>query len=377
MTAEDKIHWSLLVAIAALAGAVFIGRPPASESARSSDATQVAPTPPREVKRHELDSTIRQLESQVQRSGARVREPLALSLALQGLGQAGLIPAPQPVELGSLLSNPVRSPAEDDPIAALAISIEGGLSLERELPVASGTAGVQQLLERALDTNSPRGEPNGWELELLSLATLRGLDQYRERLAHLTQATLRHLDLRSRAVGTRPGSGELDRVELRRRADAWRAAQRSSTAAAHELLLSMAAFRAVGVLAEPALDLQALLHLKTLLFRYGQDRALFQYLVASAVDPAEKTRARLEAIEYFGRLEQALYGAHLAFRRRGRPGPEPRTAAVMRRAAGDLIEHYRELERAGVFEAPAPDAGVLRAAVHALRGLRTARSATG
>ena len=54
----------------------------------------------------------------------------------------------------------------------------------------------------------------------------------------------------------------------------------------------------------------------------------------------------------------------------------PRTTLVMRLAAHDLIEHLRGLD-ASAFEDQAPEtrAALLRAAVHALRGLRTARAA--
>lgn len=380
MTAEDKIHWGLLAALALLVGALRVGSPGSPEGA-AGPAASPAPEPsaPTQVTRAELDASIGRLEQRVAAAGAADRDPLGLSLALQGLGQRGLLPPPSAGELAALFSRPAPSAAEDDPIAALAIALEGGLPLDRELPLASGTLSVRQLVERSLQApaRAEPGEPDAWRLELLSLASLRGMSPDPQRLAHLTRAALQYLDLRSRDNPTRPGSGALDADALLERAERWRAGE--STPPARGLLLSLAAFRAVGVLADAELELPARRHLQRLLSRYRPDRAFYGQLSATAATPAERARAQLEAIEYFGRLEQALYGAHLIFRREQRP--EPRIGAVMRQAASDLIEHQQGLERAGVFElAPASSLGRsarLRATVHALRGLRIARSATG
>jgi hypothetical protein len=381
VSAEDKIHWGLFIATATLAGAMFLRPPSTSDGARraASKPRAVSIPAPSEVSREELDSAITRLRSWVESAASRARGPLASSLAFQGLGQAGLVPGPTSEALGSLLSSSVRSPAEDDRLAALAILIEGGLPLERELPLPADTLSVKELVDRALTARTPPGEPNAWELDLLSLLSLRGVSKYQERLAHLTHASLRHLDLGSRDSASRPGGRELDAQKLRERAEAWRSAPKPVADGPGELQLSMATFRAIGVLDEPALELQARLHLQRLLVQYAPDRALYEYLVATSVDAAEKTRARLEAVEYLGRLEQALYGAHLAFRRREHPEPEGRTGTVMRQAASDLVAHLRELDQAGIFASATPasveDGALLRAAVHALRGLRTARSA--
>jgi hypothetical protein len=380
--AEDKIHWGLLLATATLAGAVFL-RPAATsdDPSRARKPRAVSIPAPSEVNREQLERAITRLKKWVESAASRVRGPVASSLAFQGLGHAGLVPAPTSAALGSLFSSTARSPAEDDRMAALAILIEGGVPLERELPIPPETLSVQELVERTLATSTPPGEPNAWELDLLSLLSLRGVTKYHERLAHLTHASLRQLDLGSRDSEARPSGAELDVEQLRQRAEAWRAAPENSLAATRELQLSMATFRAIGVLHEPALELQARLHVRRLLSRYGPDRALYEYLVTTSLDAAERTRARLEAVEYFGRLEQVLYGAHLAFRRQEHPEPEGRARMVMRQAASDLVAHFHELDEAGVFAAgPAAnleDGALLRAAVHALRGLRTARSAAG
>lgn len=382
MTAEDKIHWGLLVATATLAGAIFLAPPSPSVAGRRAATPRSALSfpGPSEVSRAELDTAITRLKKWVESAASRARGPLELSLVFQGLGQAGLVPAPSSEALGSLLSQPARSPDEAHPIAALAILIEGGLPLERELPIAPGALSVKQLVERALDASTPPGEPNAWELDLLSLLSLRGVSQYHARLAHLTHTSLRHLELASRDSAARPVRGELDVKRLEERAEAWRAEPKAASRTTRELQLGMAAFRAIGVLDDPALELQARLHLKSLLVRYVADRAFYEYLVATAAD-AERTRARLEAVEYFGRLEQVLFGAHLAFRRREHLDPERRTATVMRQAASDLLTHFQALEKAGIFAAASAagpeEPALLRASVHALRGLRTARNAAG
>jgi hypothetical protein len=134
------------------------------------------------------------------------------------------------------------------------------------------------------------------------------------------------------------------------------------------------------VLAEPALDQLALRHLNALLSGYQLQRELHRHLLATASDARERVIVHLSAIESLGRLEQALYGAHLTFRSQDRPGPAPRAASSMRRAAHELVEHLDALRAASLFGTSQalgiPPDDVLRAAAHALRGLRTARVAT-
>ena len=77
----------------------------------------------------------------------------------------------------------------------------------------------------------------------------------------------------------------------------------------------------------------------------------------------------------------AVVGINLWYGVGSRNEPEGRTGTVMRQAASDLVAHFSELDKAGIFGAAPPasleDGALLRAAVHALRGLRTARSAAG
>jgi hypothetical protein len=264
--------------------------------------------------------------------------------------------------------------AEDEPVAVLAMLLEAGVGLDAEVELPTGVLVVKQLVEKTLAEAAVMPEPSGWELELLSLATLAGLRQYRERLAYLTQATLTRLDRLHRNAAARAGSGEIAPTTLHAMAEDWRSLTPPRTRAGDDLHSSVAIFRAVAVLAEPDLEIQALRHLNALSFRYQTDRALYQYLLTTSSEPAERIRIRVEALENFGRLGQAFYGAHLAFRRTQRP--DTRAATIMRQAAHDVIDQYRALAQANALEVvEASEGSLLRSVVHALRGLRTARVA--
>src|SRR6185503_12505555 len=146
-----------------------------------------------------------------------------------------------------------------------------------------------------------------------------------------------------------------------------------------DLHWSAAAFRATAVLREADLEAQARRHLNALLSRYHSDRTLLLYLEARAADAGERRSVQLAALEHLGRFEEALYNAHLTFRSDPHAAPSPATAQVMRFAARDLIERLQQLD-AKEFElqgrgAEQTPGALLRAAVHALRGLRTARVA--
>jgi hypothetical protein len=136
------------------------------------------------------------------------------------------------------------------------------------------------------------------------------------------------------------------------------------------------------VLGEPDLAQRGLRHLNALLSRYQLERDAYRKLIAQAGTPAQRAALHADALEAFGRVEQALYGAHLAFRRPDRPGPAPRTATSMRRAAHDLLEHLSALRNEAAFNAGPGGPGTIdtarlaRAAAQALRGLRAARVAT-
>jgi hypothetical protein len=142
---------------------------------------------------------------------------------------------------------------------------------------------------------------------------------------------------------------------------------------------SAAVFRATAVLADSELEPQARRHLNTLLLAYPNERALYRHLLGTARHAAERTRIELDAVEHLGRLEEALYSAHLSFRRSSQRAPAATTAEVMRLAARDLIDQLQQLTPDDSEDAPSHDTEArqarLRAAVQALRGLRTARVA--
>jgi hypothetical protein len=383
-TPEDKIHIGLLLAIGALAGALILGRAP-GDPRRVPTAAAVAGSvdTPLEPTRAELDACIEQLKVWVERSHDRAGTALELSLGLQGLGLRGLgqggsdRDAPPARAMAKML-------AEGNAAASLAMLLEAGVSLDRELPLETGGVSVRQLVEAELqksrEVQPARHEPDAWQLDLLSFATLGGLTQYRERLAQLTQRSLSHLDRQYRDANARQGAGKLEALDLKQLAEVWEQRGGPNGPATDELHISAAVFRAVAVLAEPELEQRARRHLSTLLFSYQTDRALHHHLLTTSADPGRAIAVRLAALESLGRLEQALYSAHLAFRREARPDPAPRTASVMRQAAHDLIDHWQHLRQTALFEPQHGEVAggrseLMRAAVHALRGLRTARIA--
>jgi hypothetical protein len=137
-------------------------------------------------------------------------------------------------------------------------------------------------------------------------------------------------------------------------------------------------FRAVAVLGERDLDEPARRHLGALSYRYRIERALYGQLLVEADGSRSRERVHLAAVERLGRLEQALYQAHLLYRTEHQPRPTAELARLMRQVARDLLDHFAEARGSVLSDAPASAAhreATLRAAVHALRGLRTARIA--
>lgn len=375
--------------LAILVSGPFEGPLPAAEAARSAIAEPLL-----EASRPEIEGGIQRLKSwltSAQEGSAGASEQ---ALALQGLG-----PLPDDRAhperwltrlLGGETANAWLSPAPENPApgaddqrrfaAALVILLESGTPLEQRIEGApSDTAGgltVSVLVRRALDAFrgpveglKPPDDPDN--LDLLSLAVLGGLSEYRERLALAAQGTLRQLTLAQRAQAVPIGAGPLQREQLVELARQWHAADGGDPPGAAELRAGAALFRAAAVLEDPGLDALARPHLGTLIARYSRDRALYRYLEASAADARARRRVRLQALENLGRFEELLYNAHLAFRGAAQPAPGTDTAHAMRVAARDLIE------RLPVLDAPSATKDqrhqLVQAAVHALRGLRTAR----
>jgi hypothetical protein len=405
---EDKIHRYLLLALGVLAGVALFIRGQTSSSPERTRAGASASSAPVEVSRPALDAAIAQLARWIERAPSDPRTPLEANLRLLALGRpalgladgaprAALAWANLEVLSGSrtppaqLAGLPESTPADardgvdardGAPPATLAILLETGMALDETLPLASGPIPIRRLLELALARAAePGGRRDPWLLDLLSFAVLGGVPGRRPELVRSTVAGLLQLERAERPLSRSQGDGPpaaelLDRLaaELgQRRAGAERGGR--------ELQLSAAVFRAVAVLAEPDLEQRALRHLNALLYRYQLERDVYAQLLARAPDDAARAALHLDALEALGRLEQALYGAHLTFRHGDRTGPGPRTALSMRRAAGDLIEHLTALTEGSAFEKgpdpriEAPQA-LMRAATQALRGLRAARGAT-
>jgi hypothetical protein len=391
--AENRIHVVLMLALGAANLAILVRGPsegplPAAQAARSAIAEPLL-----EASRPEIDAGIQRLKSWLTDAGDGAVGGPEQALALQGLGPLPDDRAHPERWLARLLGREAAldwlSPAPENPAhgadnqrmfaAALVILLESGTPLDQQIEGVPGdTAGgltVSVLVRRALDAFASPVEglkaPNDPDnLDLLSLAVLGGLSEYRERLALAAQSTLRRLTLAQREQPVPIGVGLLQREQLLELARAWHAADGSDPPGAAELRAGAALFRAAAVLGDPGLDAQARPHLGTLIARYRNDRTLYRYLEASAGDVRARQRVRAQALENLGRFEELLYNAHLAFRGAAEGAPAPDTARAMRVAARDL------LERLAVLDSP-PEVNDqrqrLRAAVHALRGLRTAR----
>src|SRR5690606_21299926 len=121
---------------------------------------------------------------------------------------------------------------------------------------------------------------------------------------------------------------------------------------ARELALVAAVFRAVAVLGEPELEQRALRYLNGLWLRHEHESELRELSIEHAPTPAGRRALQVAALEALGRLEQALYGAHVAFRREERPAP--RAASQVRRVAAELLVQLDAAKLGGAF---APDTG--------------------
>ncbi|HWO12704.1 MAG TPA: hypothetical protein VNN80_24570 [Polyangiaceae bacterium] len=367
-TPESEIHAlhrRLALGIGALAGLVLLVRGPVDTSgAPSTDGGAAARS---DVSRAELDAAIARLTTWVEQSSRAPSSAFETNQRLLALGRAALDDSAAPIA-ASLERLAAASAAEaalaDDSSASatLAILLEAGAPLERELQLPSGPASLRHLLELALPAaraSSSAADP--WALDVLSFAVLAGLPEQRETLARRAHNSLLALDHEQRmlASGRRQGAD-------------------GTSAALDSLQLAASVFRAIAVLADAELEQRGLRQLNALVRRHASDRENWRERRARAQGEGERLALDIEALEALGLLEQSLFGAHLAFRRGERAEPAPRTANSMRRAAGDLLEHLAALERAGALQpGRAPSSpGLLRAATQALRGLRAARIAT-
>jgi hypothetical protein len=397
---EDRLHRVLALLLGALAGALVLTHEPASPDATGLEAAASAresDAPSRPALEAAITELARWFEARAPHT------PLDANRRLLALGRSGLEPTPGRESAAALVwknlealarpSAPEARPASLRPgstdlaerdasaSATLAILLETGAPLDTALPLASGAASPRQLLAIGLPApGTRRDSADPWTLDLLSFAVLAGMAERRGELERETLASLGRLEREQRPLTAlmgdgAPAAGALEALagELRRRRPD------GGAAGSGELQLGSAVFRAVAVLGEPELEQRALRHLNALLFRHPLERDLQQQLLARAQTAPERLGVRIEALEVLGRLEQALYGAHLAFRREARPAPSPRIASSMRHVAADLLEQLEALKKDGAFATPAetPDGqrqeDLAGAAAQALRGLRAAR----
>ena len=387
-TPEQKtheLHRFLALGLGAVAGLVLVLRGP---SVTHHASEPPASTLRAEPTRAELDAAIARLGAWVERSSRGPRTPLETNRRLLALGRGaldgdagaiaasldrllvsrGALTAPVPAALSG---NPAASnvaasldgaDARGDASAAatLAILLEAGTPLERELPLSNGPIRLLELLERALPEALARpSELDPWALDLLSFAVLAGKPEPREALAGRVHAGLVELERAARLP--RASRGADDGLT-------WLAA----------LSLGASVFRAIAVRSDDDLRERGLRCSSALGQRHASERERWREQLERARGERERMVIHLAAIETLGQLEQTSFGAHLAFRRGERAEPPPRLAVNMRRAAGSLLEHLSALERAGAFDDDAaggtrPD--LVRAAARALRGMRAARIA--
>jgi hypothetical protein len=388
--AEHRIHVALLLALGAANLAILVHGPfegplPEAEAARTAIGEPLV-----EASRAEIDAGIQQLKSWLTDAEGTASGGPEQALALQGLG-----PGPDDRvhperwlarSLGSESAAAWLFPAPEGPAhsdedqrrfaAALVILLESGTPLEQQIEAPGGGLTLAVLVRRALDAYAspveglkPPEDPDN--LDLLSLAVLGGLGEYRERLALAAQSTLRRLTLAQRAQPVPIGAGALQRQQLAELARAWQSRDGSTPPGAEDLHAGAALFRAAAVLEDRGLNALARPQLAALIARYRNDRALYRYLEARAEDASARRRLRLQALENLGRFEELLYNAHLSFRGSAEAPPAPDTARAMRLAARDLLERLSALEAPAAANDQRRE--LLRAAVHALRGLRTAR----
>jgi len=390
VTAEDRIHLALLVLLGAANVAIYVHGPvdmaPSSAFAEPSTA----------LSRPDLDAAILRLEGWLARERTQASPGIASELAMQGLGPnaeeraqperwlARLLGTSEPA---TLLTMAAPGPDRHRLLAALVTLLEAGVPLDRPLPgpaeKSPALTNLQQLVDRALDSTEPRVAEDSLdpsELDLLSFAVLGGMKQYQGRLAALAHRALTRLDRQQRDRSARLGLGQLDRKQLEEWAKDWRSEAGPESSANRQLHWSSAVFRATAVLADGELEPEARRHLNRLLLAYPSERALYRHLLGTARHAAERTHIELDAVEHLGRLEEALYSAHLSFRRGPQASPAGPTAEVMRLAARDLVDQLQRLTPDDSEDAPGRDTeerrARLRAAVQALRGLRTARVAS-
>lgn len=372
-SAEDKIHRYLLLGLSALALGVMARAPEPSTPAPHGVVAKAD-----RLERGELEPAIARLKAWVVEARAKARTPAEHALCLAGLGIEGPKEAAGPVRLAAALTDHALAPSaaqrvaseraalgearETEPEAVLAILLETGLTPEHRVELTSGPARLDQLVQNVLEggaDRAPSSSVDAWRLDLLSLATLSGQDEWRPELAKRTEAALRFLD-RWQREATHPDP---------------RAPRAALLEALPEALhVSAVTFRAAGVLAEPELDLRAR--------RYSN--ALVTWYRGARAELADATRdgslgPTWAVLEQLGRFEQALYAAYISTRRADQSGPSGDLGRAMRAAARDMLDRLTTLEpprwvhATGALEPR--DVQALRAVVHVLRGLRTARVA--
>jgi hypothetical protein len=378
---EDRSPSLVLLLCCAGAAAVLLRPVDPSErlpGASGLEQAGVAGALAPELSLDELQTAIARLERWVTGAYAGAATPLERVLGVQGLGRnkANL----QHQSLVSCLRDwsPESGARAPDALTAAAILLEAGVTPAERLTLAGGERRLQELVQQALDgarVAPPTDDARlAWQVQLLALAVASGLTQYEDELALRSEHALGILEREHRAFDARFAETALDAARIRQLAHA-----RASDADAERgaaLQLSAAVFLASGVSQHPVLESRVRRHLQALLLRHERERAIDEVRLQESRGAAT-TSTRVVAFEQFGRLAQALFMAHVAWRQTPDSPFPPALTPVMRRTARDLLTLLDQLERLDVYSKPydGKQPALLQATVHALRGLRTARAA--
>jgi hypothetical protein len=389
---EDRTHRYVLVLACAAAAAVLL-RPidPSERLPGTSGLGQAsrAGSPPPDVALDELQAAIGRLERWVTASYEQAQNPFERVLGVQGLGRSKANLEHQALVACLRDWSPARAadhaaPPRPSALAAAAILLEAGVAPTERLTTGDGELRLQELVQQALDgqRDAPASDDASlaWQVQLLALALANGMTQYEDELAQKSELALGRLEREYRAFDVRQADSTLDPARVRELARARRDDPSAERERESALQLSAAVFFASGVSPHAALEGRVRRHLQALLLRHDLERAVYDVLMKES--HGDQTEAlRLHAFEQFGRLAQALFMAHVAWRQTpDEPFPAGLTP-VMRQTARDLLVLFDQLERLGAFERPRDathadeHAALVNAAVHALRGLRTARAA--
>lgn len=396
------MHLALFAGLVA-AGGWLMTRPPEPKALllTPEPAQQKQQEPPPEptapvsahplAERKDVERAARSLQMWVDGAYRRAKTPAVRLLGLEGLGKRQATRNNTPVAplLRSWSKGAPHAPLgpgaapELHPEHAVTLLLEGGWKLSDPLATVEGPVPLSAIVEAVWGVSQPSDDMAlGRRLDFAALAAVSGFELERSALEKLTSRGVAILERGYRELSRSRGRGEIEPSEVKRLAKLKRNGKGLFGLPAEGLELTEAVFRSVMYLRTPEIREQGRRVLAGLTYRHRVDRAL---LAAALSEPKAELRAlRVAALELDGRTLQALYSAHIALRARGQRGLPAGIVRVMRETAYDLLMSLQALQREGELRSTLErdaafgrsEEAELRAAVHALRGLRVARAVT-